>query len=605
MEASPRARLEQAARWRLAAFAVAVALIVLVPYFFAQRAVDSALADAQLVTHTAEVKAELSQLTYLVRDMEAASLALAAGLSSPLFRERIGDAMQRLAPQLEKVKGLLSDNPQQLVRLGELGGMIEGRRRLTEEAVLEVDTGRFPEALAALQRAADQFRIRGVIEDIVAVEEALLDIRTRAAERTRRAAEWLSLLAATAQLVLLGVVIWLWERQNAHRLQAERNARKAVSRAQAIFQSVRDPILLLDPRLRVLMHNSAFEETYGGTTRSDGATMTLGEVGQGEWSDAVLLQRLTDVATRDRELWDHELRQRQANGQERDVVVNARRMRLPDAEDSVVLMTVADLTAHKRAEYQVRELNRQLEGKVEQVSEVNRELEAFSYSVSHDLRAPLRHIAGFADKLGRHLGDHADDKARHYLDIISGSATRMAGLIDDLLVYSRLGRHALRLQPVDMQTLVEETRLMLTSDLGERRVEWRIQPLPIVVADENMMRQVWQNLLGNALKYSVQRELTRIEITSRTQDDGVMQFTVRDNGAGFDMAYAGKLFGVFQRLHKASEFAGSGIGLANVRRILARHGGRIWAEAEPDKGAVFHFTLPSQPGHTREPGTPA
>src|SRR5690606_35184885 len=140
----------------------------------------------------------------------------------------------------------------------------------------------------------------------------------------------------------------------------------------------------------------------------------------------------------------------------------------------------ADLTAHKRAEHQIRELNRQLEGKIEQVSEVNRELEAFSYSVSHDLRAPLRHIAGFADKLGRHLGVEADDKARHYLDIIAGSATRVAALIGGLLVYSRLGRHALRLQPVDMQSLVDDTRQMLMSDLGPRRVEWRVQPLPIV-----------------------------------------------------------------------------------------------------------------------------
>jgi PAS domain S-box-containing protein len=605
METSPRARLEQAARLRLAAFGVAVTLIVLIPYFFAQRAVDAALEDGELVSHTAEVKAELGQLTYLVRDMEAASLALAAGLENPLFRSRIDDAMRELGPQLEKVQGLVSDNPDQLVRLGELGVMIDGRRRLTEEAVLEVDTGRLPQALDALQRSADQFRIRSVVRDIISVEETLLQMRTQAAKRTRRTAEWLSLLAATSQLLLLGLVIWLWERQNAQRLKAERDARKAVSRAQAIFQSVRDPIVLLDPRQRVLMHNSAFEEIYGGTTHADGSAMVLAEVGRGEWNDAVLLQRLTDVATRDRELWDHELRQRHANGEERDVVVNARRMRLPDREDTVVLMTVADLTAHKRAEHQVRELNRQLEGKVEQVSEVNRELEAFSYSVSHDLRAPLRHIAGFADKLGRHLGEQVDDKSRHYLDIISGSATRMAGLIDDLLVYSRLGRHALRLQPVDMQSLVEETRQMLSSDLGGRRVDWHLQPLPIVIADENMMRQVWQNLLGNALKYSVQRDPARIEVTSRTQDDGATHFTVRDNGAGFDMAYAGKLFGVFQRLHKASDFPGSGIGLANVRRILARHGGRIWAEAEPDRGATFHFTLPPQLGTAREPGTTA
>ena len=260
-------------------------------------------------------------------------------------------------------------------------------------------------------------------------------------------------------------------------------------------------------------------------------------------------------------------------------------------------MTVSDISLQKTAQQEIAALNRQLEGKVEQVSEVNRELEAFSYSVSHDLRAPLRHVAGFSDKLGRHLGEGIDDKSRHYLSVIGDSARRMSQLIDDLLVYSRLGRSALRLQAVDMQSLVAEARAMLDANESNEgragRVEWRIAPMPIVLADENMMRQVWSNLLGNALKYSSQRERSVIEVEHRMQDDGGHLFTVRDNGAGFDMAYAGKLFGVFQRLHKASEFAGTGIGLASVRRVLSRHGGRIWAESTPDQGATFFFTLPA------------
>src|SRR5690606_23649188 len=263
----------------------------------------------------------------------------------------------------------------------------------------------------------------------------------------------------------------------------------------------------------------------------------------------------------------------------------------------VVLVTVSDMTAQKAIEHQVRHLNRQLEGKVEQVSEVNRELEAFSYSVSHDLRAPLRHIAGFSDKLGRRLGDQADDKSRHYLEVIGTSAQRMSELIDDLLVYSRLGRSALRLQAVDMQSLVAETRALLDSNLASdapgRTVEWRIAPLPILIGDENMLRQVWLNLLGNAVKYSDVRNPAVIEVSHQRLDEGSHQFSVVDNGTGFDMRYAGKLFGVFQRMHKASEYHGTGIGLASVRRVVTRHGGRIWAEAEPGVGASFHFTLPA------------
>ncbi len=174
----------------------------------------------------------------------------------------------------------------------------------------------------------------------------------------------------------------------------------------------------------------------------------------------------------------------------------------------------------------------------------------------------------------------------------------MSNLIDDLLVYSRLGRSAMRLQAVDMQSLVEETRAMLEgSAIGEgserRHIDWKIGALPILVADQNMMRGVWQNLLGNAVKYSGGRELAVIEVEHQQQDDGSHHFTVRDNGAGFDMAYAGKLFGVFQRLHKASEYPGTGIGLASVRRVLARHGGRVWAESAVDAGSTFHFVLPA------------
>src|SRR5690606_32859462 len=199
-------------------------------------------------------------------------------------------------------------------------------------------------------------------------------------------------------------------------------------------------------------------------------------------------------------------------GVERHVMVNARRLQQHEGDEPVLLLTVSDVTARALVEQQVKELNRQLEGKVAQISDVNRELEAFSYSVSHDLRAPLRHIAGFTGKLKRHLGEHLDETATHYLDVIGTSATRMAQLIDDLLVFSRLGRGALRLQAVDMQSLVDEARGLAESEAGERRIEWAVAPLPIVIGDENMLRTVWQNLIGNAVKYTGRRELARIEI---------------------------------------------------------------------------------------------
>ena len=287
------------------------------------------------------------------------------------------------------------------------------------------------------------------------------------------------------------------------------------------------------------------------------------------------------------------------------MVINARRMPLPQTEENTVMITASDISARRAGENRIHELNRQLEGKVEQISDVNRELEAFSYSVSHDLRAPLRHTAGFADKLQRHLGEAADEKSRHYLQVISNSAKRMSDLIDDLLVYSRLGRSAMRLQAVDMQSMAQETRSMLDAnarmDQPDRDIQWRIAPLPVVVGDENMLRQVWLNLLGNAVKYSLHSQPAIIEVSHRYDEERNHHFSVRDNGAGFDMAFAGKLFGVFQRLHSSSEFAGTGIGLASVRRVLTRHNGRAWAESRPGEGATFHFTLPANADLSRGP----
>src|SRR5690606_27724041 len=210
-----------------------------------------------------------------------------------------------------------------------------------------------------------------------------------------------------------GIAGWLLARMTTSRRAAELRAISSNARAQSVLQTVREPVAVLDGKLTVVMHNPAFAEVFG--LEGSAVGRPIAEIGEGAWSTLEMRQRLLDVLGRDRELWGHELPFRDAAGMDRTLVINARRMTLPDREDEVALVTANDVTAQKAAERAVRELNRQLQGKVDQVSEVNRELEAFSYSVSHDLRAPLRHIGGFADKLGRHLGEAKDERTVHYL----------------------------------------------------------------------------------------------------------------------------------------------------------------------------------------------
>jgi PAS domain S-box-containing protein len=278
----------------------------------------------------------------------------------------------------------------------------------------------------------------------------------------------------------------------------------------------------------------------------------------------------------------------------------------PVVEDGAVvrvLGNIMDISERMRAEAEVLRLNAELEQRVAdrtaQLEAVNKELEAFAYSVSHDLRAPLRHISGYASILATDAAGVLDDDGRHCLDTISESVREMGVLIDDLLQFSRIGRAEMAIGPVDMERVLAEALRPIREEAVDRTIEWSIGPLPPVTGDPALLRQVWANLLGNAVKYSRDRDPARIDVGAsdgdhRSADDAATEdvFFVRDNGVGFDMQYAHKLFGVFQRLHSSAQFEGTGIGLANVERIVTRHGGRVWAEAEPDKGATFYFALP-------------
>jgi PAS domain S-box-containing protein len=266
--------------------------------------------------------------------------------------------------------------------------------------------------------------------------------------------------------------------------------------------------------------------------------------------------------------------------------------RFGEPKNHQVAILFNDITKSKEAEAEILRSSQEVKAMNEKLQTANKELESFSYSVSHDLRAPLRHIDGFVDLLAKHIGKTMDERSHRYLNIITDSARQMGQLIDDLLVFSRMSRGELRYSKMALNSLLDEVVNMMQMDIKDRKIVWKISSLPEVEGDPAMLRQVWMNLIGNAVKYTRTRNPAEIEVVCDSETDDEFVFYVRDNGVGFDMQYLDKLFGVFQRLHRSEEFEGTGIGLANVRRIISRHGGRTWAEGKIDCGATFFFSLP-------------
>ena len=391
-----------------------------------------------------------------------------------------------------------------------------------------------------------------------------------------------------------GGLMYASARDVTNQKQMEESLRQSEERARLMVESIRDyAIIMLDPDGRVVTWNDGARQIKGyapeeiiGQHFSRFYPKEIVESGfpQMELSEAAAKGRFENEGWRVRkdgsQFW--------AN-----VVVTA--LRNTGGQLLGFVKVTRNLTERKQHEEDVQKLNDDLQSRASQLEAANKELEAFSYSVSHDLRAPVRHIDGFVKLLDRQAGEKLDETAKRYLKIIAEAARQMGALIDDLLVFSRMGRTELRHSKVSLDALVHEAVDALQMETQGRHINWKIRKLPEVEGDPAMLRQVWINLIANAAKYSRSRNPAEIEVSCVQPSNGEHVFFVRDNGVGFDMKYADKLFGVFQRLHRADEFEGTGIGLANVRRIVSRHGGRTWAEGKIDGGATFYFSLPNQP----------
>jgi PAS domain S-box-containing protein len=376
-------------------------------------------------------------------------------------------------------------------------------------------------------------------------------------------------------------------------MSTRKRANEALREQASLLDLTHDTVFVRDMHNVITYWNRGAEQRYGWTSAE-----AVGKISH-QLAQTIFPAPLEaiDAELRRTGHWEGELIHTKRDGTQIVVASRWALQRDTSGNPVSVLETNNDITERKRAEEALRTLNDELEQRViertTELESINRELEAFTYSVSHDLRAPLRHMVGYTELLNKNASSLLDAKSRQYTMTILESTKRMGTLIDDLLAFSRVGRAEMQKTMVSLEQVVEEALSEVRPETAGRDIAWTIGPLPAVYGDRSMLRLALVNLISNAVKFTRTRPQAKIEIgCTAGKADGTVVF-VRDNGVGFDMKYANKLFGVFQRLHRTEEFEGTGIGLASVQRIIHRHGGGVWAEGLVDRGATFSFSVPN------------
>jgi PAS domain S-box-containing protein len=551
------------------------------------------------LAHSQEVRATLAAL---YGSLARAELAQRDYLLTAQHRRL--DEYMRLVREaqddLASVARLTGDNPAQQRNWTVLNSVVAGRLDNMARGLLAYQSYGLPAARAVLGVPGpngNTEEIRAAIERMDAVE-VRLQTQRRAASANDRRTTLVSLLVTLALASAIFIALF----RAAHReMRARRSAEKDLLESNRFLDSLIEnlPVMVFikDARtLRYVRQNRATLDLLG-LSRADVIGKNDHDFLPAEQADFILAKdrevlaagRLVDVPEQRIESLHLGTR-----------ILHTMKMPIPGerGEPKFLLGISVDVTAQKLAEQAIRELNAELRDKAAQLEVTNKELESFSYSVSHDLRAPLRAIDGFAQMMQEDYHEHLDAEGKRYLSVIRQNSTRMGALIDDLLEFSRLGRQPVALGEVNVDALVREVveEVLNSEPRSERGAvaaapQIEVGPLPAARGDRGLLRQVWTNLIANAVKYSgkVQRPFIQV---SGSEVGAENHYSVRDNGVGFNMQYAEQLFRVFQRLHRADEFGGTGVGLAIVHRIVTRHGGRVWAEGVVDNGAMFSFSLP-------------
>ena len=560
------------------------------------RTIESSIKAQAWVTHTYEVIAALEQGRANLTDAESSQRAFLLTGDERFFLDS-SNAQSNVGGWIGNLRHLTSDNPDEQKRLDELEPLITQRlAMLNNRMELRRENGIQAAADAVATREGTDLsaQIKQRLDEMRVTESQLLQGRQETQRADATIIEGLVVCGALAACVLGLIAFSMTRRDLRLRARAELGLMENRARLQSILDNMPAIIYLKDLEGRYLFVNRQFLKVDGLLTEKV-IGKTIFDITPREHAEIAHAHHQKILATQC--AMEAEETVMRPDGLHTHLAV---KFPIRDAGGKVIGTggISTDITERKANEEERQRLTDELKRHATQLELANKELEAFSYSVSHDLRAPLRHIDGFVKLLDKTANSSLDERGRRFLDIIADSAHRMGNLIDDLLAFSRMGRVEMRHARVECDALIHEVMDSLKSDMEGRNIEWKIAKLPQIQADAAMLRQVWANLIGNAVKYTRPRDPARIEIGCNENGKEVV-FYICDNGVGFDMQYVNKLFGVFQRLHRVEEFEGTGIGLANVQRIILRHHGRVWAEGRVNEGSKFFFSVPKQTIETK------
>lgn len=567
----------------VAAFAL-LAIIAAIAY----RSISAFEESARWVAHSYAVIAELGQLEGGHGRMR---LAWRTYLTShaPDALDDYRTSRQALENSIGHLDVLTSDNPAQHARVTELGDVIRQDMQSADASVAQRLARSLDDSIAIQETIAsltgNRERIAALADTAENAERLLLAAREQStAEQGAHAKAWI-VAGSLGSIAVLALAFLALRSEMARRARAQARIQRYAREVEELYNKAPCGYHSMN-RNGVITRINDSELAMLGYTRDEVVGRMRAADCMAPDSARLFEQQLAALA-QGSALNGAEYTYRRKDGSEFIARVDSVSRRGDGAADEVAA-AVFDITRQKASETEVRSLNAQLTAYSDRLEATNRELEGFSYSVSHDLRAPLRAINGFASMLEEDHADRLDDEGRRLLGVVRSNAEAMARLIDDLLAFSRLGQVSFVKAPVDMAALVSE----VLTERGDDRGPIVVGPLPTAYGDRALLKQVWANLIDNAVKYSGKVAAPSIEV-SGVEAGGESRYRVADNGAGFDMRYYDKLFGVFHRLHSPAEFPGTGVGLAIVQRIVTRHGGRVWAEGRLDAGATFHFALPT------------